>query len=93
LLTLTISDVSSSRVALVRYGASGGRRGRGYPAGNVLGEMLPSRRGHPQAAGRRHDYPIDAVAQVADFFTGLQPHRRRQALHRGLTLQATDMTW
>jgi uncharacterized protein (TIGR03083 family) len=63
------------------------------PADTMLGETIIHAEDIRRPLGIQHDYPMDAVARVADFFTGsnlLIGAKRRIA---GLTLRATDATW
>jgi uncharacterized protein (TIGR03083 family) len=63
------------------------------PTDTMLGETIIHAEDIRRALGIRHDYPIDALVQVADFFKGsnlIIGTKRRIA---GLTLEATDAKW
>jgi len=63
------------------------------PADTMLGETIIHAEDIRRPLGIKHDYPTDAVVQVADFFKGsnlIIGAKRRIA---GLTLRATDADW
>jgi uncharacterized protein (TIGR03083 family) len=63
------------------------------PTDTWLGETIIHAEDIRRALGIRHEYPMDAVVRVADFFKGsnlLIGAKRRIA---GLTLRATDAEW
>jgi uncharacterized protein (TIGR03083 family) len=63
------------------------------PSTSWLGETLVHGEDIRRPLGIRHDYPVDAVTRVIDFYAGstmLIGGKRRIA---GLTLQATDADW
>lgn len=63
------------------------------PADTMLGETIVHAEDIRRPLGIRHEYPVDAVVRVADFFKGsnlLIGAKRRIA---DLTLQATDANW
>jgi uncharacterized protein (TIGR03083 family) len=63
------------------------------PKPTWLGETLVHGEDIRRPLGIRHDYPVDAVTRVIDFYAGsnmLIGGKRRIA---GLTLQATDADW
>jgi uncharacterized protein (TIGR03083 family) len=63
------------------------------PADTWLGEVIVHSEDIRRALGIKHNYPTDAVVQVADFFKGsnlLIGSKRRIS---GLTLSATDTEW
>jgi uncharacterized protein (TIGR03083 family) len=68
----------------------------GHPPGPVdswLGETMVHAEDIRQPLGIAHDYPVDALTQLADFYTGsnlLIGAKKRVA---GLTLRATDADW
>jgi uncharacterized protein (TIGR03083 family) len=63
------------------------------PKDTVLGETIVHSEDIRRALGLQHDYPTDAVVEVADFYKGsnlIIGTKRRIA---GLALQATDTDW
>src|SRR5436190_5119853 len=63
------------------------------PLDTMLGEVIVHSEDIRRPLGIGHEYPLDAVIQVADFYKGsnlIIGSKRRIA---GVTLQATDTTW
>jgi len=63
------------------------------PSDTMLGETIIHAEDIRRALGIRHDYPMDALVQVADFFKGSNLIIGTKRRIEGLTLQATDTTW
>jgi uncharacterized protein (TIGR03083 family) len=63
------------------------------PADTMLGETVIHSEDIRRALGIRHDYPMDALVQVADFFKGSNLIIGTKNRIAGLTLQATDTEW
>jgi uncharacterized protein (TIGR03083 family) len=59
----------------------------------MLGETVIHSEDIRRALGIRHDYPMDALVQVADFFKGSNLIIGTKNRIAGLTLQATDTEW
>jgi uncharacterized protein (TIGR03083 family) len=69
---------------------------RKHPPGPVdtwLGETIVHAEDIRRPLGIRHDYPMDAVVQVADFYKGSNLLIGTKRRIEGLTLQATDANW
>jgi uncharacterized protein (TIGR03083 family) len=63
------------------------------PTDTMLGETVIHAEDIRRALGIRHDYPTDALVQVADFFKGSNLIIGTKNRIAGLTLQATDTEW
>jgi uncharacterized protein (TIGR03083 family) len=63
------------------------------PSDTMLGETIIHAEDIRRALGIRHDYPMDALVQVADFFKGSNLIIGTKRRIEGLTLQATDTKW
>jgi uncharacterized protein (TIGR03083 family) len=63
------------------------------PSDTMLGETIVHAEDIRRPLGIRHEYPMDAVVQVADFFKGSNLIIGTKSRIAGLTLQATDTTW
>jgi uncharacterized protein (TIGR03083 family) len=63
------------------------------PADTMLGETIIHSEDIRRPLGIRHDYPMDAVVQVADFFKGSNLIIGAKRRITGLTLRATDAEW
>jgi len=63
------------------------------PADTMLGETIIHAEDIRRAQGIRHEYPAEAVVQVADFFKGSNLIIGTKNRIAGLTLQATDTEW
>jgi uncharacterized protein (TIGR03083 family) len=63
------------------------------PANTMLGETIVHAEDIRNPLGIHHSYPIDAVVQAADFFTGSNLIIGAKRRISGLTLRATDTNW
>ena len=63
------------------------------PADTMLGETIIHSEDIRRALGIHHDYPMDALVQVADFFKGSNLIIGTKNRIAGLTLEATDTEW
>lgn len=63
------------------------------PKDTWLGEMIVHSEDIRRALGIAHDYPVDAVTRVADFFKGSNLLIGAKKRIAGLTLRATDANW
>jgi hypothetical protein len=59
----------------------------------MLGETIVHAEDIRNPLGIHHAYPIDAVVQAADFFTGSNLIIGAKRRISGLTLRATDTNW
>ena len=63
------------------------------PSDTMLGETIVHAEDIRRPLGIRHEYPMDAVVQVADFFKGSNLIIGTKSRIAGLALEATDTTW
>jgi len=63
------------------------------PRDTVLGETIIHSEDIRRALGLRHDYPTDAVVEVADFYKGSNLIIGAKRRIGGLTLRASDTDW
>ena len=63
------------------------------PPATMLGETILHSEDIRRALGLEHDYPIDAVVQVADFYKGSNLILGTKRRISGLGLRATDTDW
>lgn len=99
LTTLQDKDIAVERGdspagALARFEAVG--TSRKHPPGPLdtwLGEAIVHAEDIRRPLGIRHDYPMDAVVQVADFYKNSNLIIGTKRRIEGLTLQATDANW
>jgi uncharacterized protein (TIGR03083 family) len=63
------------------------------PRATWLGETIIHAEDIRRPLGIAHDYPIDAVRQVIDFYKGSDTLIRARSRIAGLTLRATDTDW
>jgi uncharacterized protein (TIGR03083 family) len=63
------------------------------PKDTVLGETIIHSEDIRRALGLRHDYPTDAVVEVADFYKGSNLIIGAKRRIGGLTLRASDTDW
>jgi uncharacterized protein (TIGR03083 family) len=69
---------------------------RKHPPGPLdtwLGEVIVHAEDIRRPLGIRHDYPMDAVVRVADFYKNSNLIIGTKRRIEGLTLQATDANW
>jgi uncharacterized protein (TIGR03083 family) len=99
LTTLQDKDIAvekggSPADALARFEAV--ETSRKHPPGPLdtwLGEAIVHAEDIRRPLGIRHDYPMDAVVQVADFYKNSNLIIGTKRRIEGLTLQATDANW
>jgi uncharacterized protein (TIGR03083 family) len=99
LTTLQDKDIAVERGdspadALARFEAV--ESSRKHPPGPLdtwLGETIVHAEDIRRPLGIHHDYPIDAVVQVADFYKNSNLIIGTKRRIEGLTLQATDTNW
>ena len=99
LTTLQDKDIAVERGdspadALARFEAV--ETSRKHPPGPLdtwLGEAIVHAEDIRRPLGIRHDYPMDAVVQVADFYKNSNLIIGTKRRIEGLTLQATDANW
>jgi len=99
LTTLQDKDIAvekgdSPADALTRFEAV--ETSRKHPPGPLdtwLGEAIVHAEDIRRPLGIRHDYPMDAVVQVADFYKNSNLIIGTKRRIEGLTLQATDADW
>lgn len=85
---------SSPADALARFEAVLlSRRHPPGPADTMLGETIIHAEDIRRPLGISHEYPVDAVVQVADFFKGSNLIIGTKRRIEGLTLRATDTEW
>jgi uncharacterized protein (TIGR03083 family) len=63
------------------------------PVDTMLGETIVHSEDIRRPLGIKHDYPVDALTQVADFFKGSNLIIGTKRRIDGLALRATDATW
>ena len=63
------------------------------PADSWLGETIIHSDDIRRALGIAHEYPLDAVVRLADFYKGSNLVIGAKKRITGLTLKATDTTW
>jgi uncharacterized protein (TIGR03083 family) len=91
---IAVISAGGPQQTLARFNAV--RDSNGHPPGPVdswLGETLVHAEDIRRPLGIAHEYPLDAVTRVADFYTTsnlLIGAKKRSA---GLTLRATDTDW
>ena len=91
---IAVERGSSPADALARFEAV--LMSRKHPPGptdTMLGETIIHSEDIRRALGIRHDYPVEALVQVADFFKGSNLIIGTKRRIEGLTLQATDTEW
>ena len=99
LTTLQGKDIAVERgdspaSALARFEAV--ESSRKHPPGPLdtwLGEVIVHAEDIRRPLGIRHDYPMDAVVRVADFYKNSNLIIGTKRRIEGLTLQATDANW
>lgn len=91
---IEVEKGSSSADTLARFRAVlASRKGPPGPSGTMLGEVIVHSQDIRGALGIQHDYPAEALIQVADFFQGSNLIIGTKRRIEGLSLQATDVTW
>ena len=91
---IAVERGSSAADALARFEAV--LTSRSHPPGpadTMLGETIIHSEDIRRPLGIGHEYPIDALVQVADFFKGSNLIIGTKRRIGGLTLQATDAQW
>ncbi len=63
------------------------------PSETMLGEVIVHSQDIRGALGIQHEYPAEALIQVADFFQGSNLIIGTKRRIEGLSLRATDVTW
>lgn len=85
---------ASPAETLARFEAKSDSTGRPPgPPNTMLGEVLVHSEDIRRPLGISHDYPIEALVQVADFFKGSNMIIGTKRRITGLTLRATDAEW
>jgi uncharacterized protein (TIGR03083 family) len=85
---------SSPADTLARFKAQVDATGRPPgPLDTILGEVIVHSADIRRPLGIAHQYPTDAVAEVADFYRGSNLIIGGKRRVEGLTLQATDTDW
>jgi uncharacterized protein (TIGR03083 family) len=91
---IAVERGDSPAVALARFEAV--ESSRKHPPGPLdtwLGETIVHAEDIRRPLGIHHDYPIDAVVQVADFYKNSNLIIGTKRRIEGLALQATDANW
>jgi len=63
------------------------------PADGWLGEMIVHAEDIRRPLGIKHDYPVAALVQIANFYSGMNLFIGSKRRIAGLTLRATDTKW
>lgn len=99
LTKLQLKDIAVQRGdspadTLARFEAiTDSKKGPPGPSDTMLGEVIIHSQDIRGALGIQHDYPTDALVQVADFFKGSNMIIGTKRRIEGLSLRATDTTW